>query len=176
MAREAVRECGHPLSDDLNGAEQEGAAFFEMNVVDGRRQSAADAYLRPVLDKRTNLTVITGALVRRLILSQGRCEGVEYALADGVRRQMRASSETVLCGGVFGSPQVLMLSGMGPADELRKHAIAVAVELPHVGRNLQDHPVCTIVHASTQTIPVLPNTSPLLAALRTDTRLDAAVS
>ncbi len=77
MARDAVVERGYPLSSDLNGAEQEGAAFVEMNVVDGKRQSAADAYLRPILDKRSNLTVITGALVRRLIVSRGRCEGVE---------------------------------------------------------------------------------------------------
>jgi choline dehydrogenase len=84
-----------------------------------------------------------------------------------------ASAETVLCGGVFGSPHVLMLSGIGPADELRKHSIAAAAELPHVGANLQDHPVCTVVYASAEAIPMLPNTGTLVAALRSDRCLDA---
>jgi choline dehydrogenase len=173
MAREAVQECGYPLSGDFSGSEQEGAGFVELNVVEGRRQSAADAYLRPVLDLRSNLTVITGALVHRLLMSEGRCTGVEYTLEDGLRRKALASSETVLCAGVFGSPQILMLSGIGPADELSEQGISMAVELPHVGRNLQDHPVCPMVFASTQTIPMVANAATLFALLRSDAHLEA---
>lgn len=173
MALEAVAERGYPLTDDLSGVGQEGASLVELNVVGGVRQSAADAYLRPVLHDRPNLTVLSGALVHRLIISGERCEGVEFALDGGAPQQVRAAREVVLCGGAFGSPQLLMLSGIGPADELRAHGIDVVADLPGVGGTLQDHPVATIVYSATQAIPQVPNTATLFAALRSDPVLQA---
>src|SRR4051794_24377613 len=116
-ALRALQGLGYSVSADLNGAEAEGAAWNEVTIVDGVRQSAADAYLRPVLARR-NLTVVTGALVHRLVTTRGRCTGVEYAHGRIVHR-VQAHAEVVLCAGAIGSPHLLMLSGIGPADGVR---------------------------------------------------------
>ncbi|MGW7578042.1 GMC family oxidoreductase [Streptomyces sp. NPDC054765] len=145
----AAVEAGHKPLEDGNGRESEGVSWRETNVVSGRRQSAADAYLFPVLD-RPNLTVLTGALVRRLLVEDARCRGVEYAV-DGQVRTVVAERETVLAAGAIGSPHLLMLSGIGPADHLRSIGLSVAADLPGVGGNLHDHVTSYVVHASQET-------------------------
>jgi choline dehydrogenase/4-pyridoxate dehydrogenase len=126
-----------PRTADYNGAQQEGLGRMQQTIRDGRRCSAAEAYLRPAL-ARANLTVETGALVNRVALDSGRAVGVEYA-SRGEARVARAECEVILCGGVINSPQLLMLSGIGDPDRLAEHGIAASVALPGVGRNLQDH-------------------------------------
>jgi choline dehydrogenase len=169
---EAVLELGFPASADLNGADQEGVARVELTVVDGVRQSAADAYLTPVTG-RPNLRVITRALVHRVLISGERCTGAEFSV-DGVLRTAEATTEVVLCAGVIGSPQLLMLSGLGPARMLRDHGISVRSDLPEVGRNLQDHPFAGVVYSAARSMPAMANNhSDIVAALRTDPALAA---
>ncbi|HEY0803689.1 MAG TPA: GMC oxidoreductase, partial [Pseudonocardiaceae bacterium] len=168
---DAVQECGYPVSADLNGADAEGVARYELTVTGGARQSAADAYLRPFLD-RPNLTVCTDAEVRQLVLAGSRCTGVRYTVA-GAQRTARAG-EVVLCAGVIGSPHLLMLSGIGPADALRAHGIPVAADLPGVGANLSDQPMGPVIYATTQPVPAgVNNRGDALAALRTSPALPA---
>ncbi|GAA1176211.1 FAD-dependent oxidoreductase [Pseudonocardia alaniniphila] len=172
-AFEAVAELGLPISDDLNGADQDGVGWIDQNIVDGHRQSAADAYIRPVLADRPNLTVMAGAVVRGLVLSGGRCRGVEYVL-DGVRRRIDATREVVLCAGAIGSPHLLMLSGIGPADDLRRHRIDVVADLPGVGRNLQDHPMARVIRSGAGPVASSTEVHRVLGALlRTTRTLDA---
>ncbi|SMF57142.1 choline dehydrogenase/4-pyridoxate dehydrogenase [Tistlia consotensis] len=133
----AGREAGHGWTEDYNGARQEGFGRLQMSIRDGRRCSAATAYLRPVLGRR-NLTVEVEALVTRVLVEAGRAVGVEYR-KDGRLVTVRAAKEVILAGGVINSPQLLMLSGIGPEEELKRHGIAARVALPGVGRNLQDH-------------------------------------
>jgi choline dehydrogenase len=133
----AARETGVAENADFNGAGQDGCGFYQLTQKDGRRWSTASAFLRPALD-RPNLTVVTNALACRLRIEGRRAVGVEYvgrgrsALAD-------ASREVILCGGSVNSPQLLMLSGIGPAEHLRALGIPVTADLPGVGWNLQDH-------------------------------------
>src|SRR5262249_31375734 len=122
---------------DYNGARQEGFARIQMTVRDGRRCSAAAAYLRPALARR-NLTVVTGALATQIMMDGSRAVGVEYRVG-GKRVIARADDEVILAGGTINSPQLLMLSGIGDPAELAAHGIAVRVPLPGVGKNLQDH-------------------------------------
>jgi len=144
----AVLDLGYPATADLNGTEQEGAAFQDMNVVESRRLSVADAYLRPVLS-RPNLAVATSALARRLIVSQGRCTGVEYATDEGIVRA-DAAAEVILTAGAIGSAHLLMVSGIGPAGQLREFGIEVVADLPGVGENLHDHPLSSVVFEGSQ--------------------------
>jgi 4-pyridoxate dehydrogenase len=126
-----------PRTEDYNGAQQEGLARMQQTIRDGRRCSAAEAYLRPALG-RANLTVETGALANRVMLEGGRAAGIEY-VRGGETMIVRAECEVILCGGVINSPQLLMLSGIGDPDRLRPHGIEPTVALPGVGKNLQDH-------------------------------------
>ncbi|MEV6174232.1 GMC family oxidoreductase N-terminal domain-containing protein [Streptomyces sp. NPDC051954] len=135
---EAAMESGHTPLEDGNGWWSEGVSWRETNVVDGRRQSAADAYLTPAVRSRPNLRVVTGAYARRLVLDGARCAGVEYTAAGEVRTVL-AGRETVLAAGTIGSPHLLMLSGIGPADHLREAGVEVLADLPGVGANLHDH-------------------------------------
>lgn len=136
---EGARAVGLPVLADTNGPDVLGAGFFNFTIKDGRRFSVADGYLRPAL-ARPNLTVLTRAEVDRVLLEGPRCVGVGYR-HGGAEKRARAAREVVLCAGVVGSPRVLLLSGIGPADELRALGVPVAVDLPGVGRNLQDHPL-----------------------------------
>lgn len=146
----AGEEVGIPPNPDFNGPRQEGLGLYHVTIKDGRRWSAAAAYLREA-QGRPNLHVITGGHVLRLILEDGRAVGVE--LHRGRRREtLRAGREVLLCAGAINSPQLLMLSGVGPEDELRRHRIAVQKALPGVGRNLQDHLDILIVHRATQPV------------------------
>lgn len=133
----AGRAAGHPYSEDYNAAQQEGFSILQNTIRKGRRCSAADAYLRPAL-RRPNLRVETQALAARVDFEFGRATGVTY-LRRGRQQSVRAAREVILSGGVFNSPQVLMLSGIGDPDELATHAIPVRVAARGVGQNLQDH-------------------------------------
>jgi len=145
----AAGQAGYPLRSDLNDAEQEGFGPLPMTVANGVRASAAQAYLHPVL-QRHNLTVICNALAARLLCDKQRAIGVEV-LIRGRTRQLYAN-QVILCGGAINSPQLLMLSGIGPADELAAHNIAVRVDLPGVGKNLMDHLEVYVQQACTQPI------------------------
>ena len=135
----AAREMGLPVTDDLVGAEPDGIGLSDLNVDRrGRRSSAYDAFIRPIRTRDT-LRIETGAQVLRLLIEDGRATGVEY-LRDGQRHIVRARREIILSGGAIASPQLLLLSGIGPASELREAGIAPLHDLPGVGRNLNDQP------------------------------------
>jgi choline dehydrogenase-like flavoprotein len=138
---EAGKQAGHPESKDFNGAEQHGVGMHQVTHKNGERYSAAKAYLTPNL-ARPNLTVITSAHTTRILLEENsdvkRAVGVEYRQGTEVK-QIKASREVLLCAGALQSPQILMLSGIGPATELQKHGIALEHDLPGVGENLHDH-------------------------------------
>jgi choline dehydrogenase len=135
----AARECGLPANDDFNGAQQDGSGFYQVTQKDGRRCSAADAYLRPAM-ARPNLEVKTDARVTKVVVEGGRAAGVRY-LQRGVEETAYVQGEVILSAGTIGSPQLLMLSGIGPADHLRDVGASVVVDSPGVGANLSDHPV-----------------------------------
>jgi choline dehydrogenase len=134
----SAKAAGFAESSDLNGAEPEGFGPMDFNHDKGHRASSASAYLTPVLGRR-NLTVETGALTRRVVIENGRAIGVEYR-RDGQSFVAHAEGEVILSGGSYNSPQLLMLSGVGLADELKPHGIKPILDLPGVGRNLQEHP------------------------------------
>lgn len=134
---EGATRAGHTRVADFNAASMLGIGFPDALIVDGRRESTASAYLRPAM-ARPNLTIHQEALVRRVVVKHGRCAGVEY-VREGVTSLATAAEDVILCAGAVGSPQLLMLSGIGPADELAALGIAPAVDAPEVGRNLQDH-------------------------------------
>ncbi|OYX61934.1 MAG: hypothetical protein B7Y88_14840 [Sphingomonadales bacterium 32-64-17] len=137
--RAAAEAAGIAWCDDPNGAEQDGISHMESTVAGGRRASTARAYLRPAMG-RPNLTIATGALVTRIVLRGGRAVAVNY-VRGGRQETADAASEIVLSAGAYGSPQILMLSGIGAADELRGLGIEPVHDLPAVGQGLADHPV-----------------------------------
>lgn len=147
---EGAAEAGYARNPDFNGAEQEGFGLYQLTQRRGQRWSAADAYLRPAM-RRPNLVVRTGTHVTRVLLENGRASGVE-CIEGGRKASYRAEREVILCGGTVNSPQLLMLSGIGPAGHLRSLGIAVAADLPGVGENLQDHLQVRIGHECTQPI------------------------
>jgi choline dehydrogenase len=151
---EAVQQAGYPLTDDVNGYRQEGFAAFDRNVHDGKRLSAARAYLHPVMD-RPNLTVETFAFATKIKFDGGRAVGVEYSRRGRGRRTADAG-EVILCGGAINSPQLLQLSGIGAASELGALGIDVVADLPGVGENLQDHLEVYIQHSATQPVTMAP--------------------
>ena len=133
----ACEQAGLPRTDDFNGASQEGAGYFQLTTRKGRRWSTARGYLAPAR-KRHNLAVIGPALTTRILFEGRRAVGVEY-LKDGARHVARARGEVILSSGAFNSPQLLQLSGVGPADLLREHGIEVIADHKGVGADLQDH-------------------------------------
>ena len=133
----AGRAAGYPITEDYNGANPEGFGRLQMTIRDGRRCSAATAYLRPAL-ARANLDVLVNALATRIVFDGRRAIGIEY-LQNGERNVARAEREVLLAGGVINSPQLLMLSGIGDPAELKAHSIEVKAPIPGVGKNLQDH-------------------------------------
>jgi choline dehydrogenase len=133
----AGREAGYPFAEDINGASREGFCVFDVNVNNGVRASAAQAYLDPVR-ARPNLSVLTDAIVARIEIAKARATGIDV-LIGGARRRIEARHEIVVSGGAIASPQLLMLSGIGPADMLAKICIAPVHDLPGVGKNLHDH-------------------------------------
>src|SRR4051812_30859175 len=135
--------AGYPPNDDFNGPTQEGVGQYQVTQKRGRRWSSADAYLHPATS-RPNLTVRTGALTTRVLVEGGRATGVEYR-SGGRVHVARATREVVLSGGAVNTPQLLMLSGIGPAEHLRKVGVDVVHDLPGVGQGLQDHPLVPVV-------------------------------
>jgi choline dehydrogenase-like flavoprotein len=142
----SAQAAGIERNDDFNGAEQDGVGRFQLTQKRGRRWSAADAFLHPVRKDRDNLTVQTDAHVHRVVIEKGRAVGVEYHDRGSVET-VKAGSEVIVCGGAFNSPQILMLSGVGPADHLRSLGIEALVDSPHVGQHLQDHPLATVTYS-----------------------------
>jgi choline dehydrogenase len=136
---EAGRQAGYPVTEDFNGASQEGFGRYDLTVADGKRWSTAAAYLRPVLSRR-NLTCVTGARTTRIRIDKGRAVGVDYVLDKGARAEsVTATREVLLCAGAVQSPHILQLSGIGDPDRLTAAGIGVIHALPGVGENLQDH-------------------------------------
>ncbi|MEO5812486.1 MAG: choline dehydrogenase [Rhodanobacter sp.] len=147
---DAAVSAGLARNDDFNGVRQAGFGFYQVTQRDGARCSAATAYLKPVR-ARSNLRVRTHALVERVVIANGRAVGVQLRRGRHDTERIDAG-EVILCGGTINSPQILMLSGIGPADHLRTHGIGVAHDLPEVGSNLQDHlDICTL-DGSTQKV------------------------
>ena len=134
---EAGREIGLPVVEDNNAAPMEGVSFFNLTIKDGKRNSVARAYLHPAMH-RPNLTVLTHAETHRLLFEGARCRGVEYTRGGAVQTAF-AAEEVVLCAGAIGSPRLLLLSGIGPEEDIRSLGIPLVVDSPGVGRNLQDH-------------------------------------
>src|ERR1700694_4203818 len=146
----AAAETGIPLNPDFNGASQEGAGFFQTTTSRGRRASTAVSYLRPAKD-RNNLHVETSALAQRILFEGRRAVAVEYRKAAKLRTA-RARKEILVSGGAYNSPQLLQLSGVGPAELLRKHGINVVLDAPGVGHDLQDHMQVRMVMRCTKSI------------------------
>jgi choline dehydrogenase len=140
---ESAVAAGYPRNADFNGAAQEGVGQYQVTQRRGRRWSAADAYLRPA-EGRPNLEVRTGAFTTRVQVEGGRAIGVEYR-QDGRVHTVRAGREVILSGGAINSPQLLLLSGIGPAEHLRSVGVDVVHDLPGVGEGLQDHPLVPVV-------------------------------
>jgi choline dehydrogenase len=137
---ESAASAGYPRNNDFNGAQQEGFGLYQVTQRDGRRCSTAVAFLRPV-QQRANLEVRTGATVARVVLRGGRAVGVQLQGQD----KLIEAGEVILAGGAINTPQLLMLSGVGPADHLREHGIAVQLDQPQVGANMEDHlDICTL--------------------------------
>lgn len=139
---QAAERMGIARNPDCNGAEQEGGALIQATIRSGRRVSAADAFLRPVR-KRANLTVATGAHTHRILIENGRARGVRFE-RRGQILTAQAEREVILSAGAYGSPQLLMLSGIGPAEHLREQGIEVLVDQPHVGSHLMEHPMALV--------------------------------
>jgi choline dehydrogenase-like flavoprotein len=144
---DAAAAAGHPRNDDFNGASQAGFGLYQVTQRNGARCSAATAYLAPARG-RGSLDIVTHARCERVLLERGRAVGVQVRRRRGEAERIEAG-EVILAGGSINSPQLLMLSGIGPADHLRAHGITVARDLPGVGANLSDHlDICTLVHCT----------------------------
>jgi choline dehydrogenase len=146
----AAAETGIPVNPDFNGASQEGTGFFQTTTRRGRRASTAVAYLRPAR-RRGNLRVETSALAQRILFDGHRADAIEFSQA-GVLRTARARKEILVSSGAYNSPQLLQLSGVGPAQLLRQHGIDVVLDAPGVGHDLQDHMQVRVVMRCTQSI------------------------
>ncbi|WP_223420838.1 GMC family oxidoreductase [Tateyamaria pelophila] len=141
----AAQAAGYKFNPDYNGAEQEGVGFFQLTARNGRRCSAAVAFLNPIKD-RENLKIITHAQVEKIEISDKRATGVSYRDKGGALRSVTARKEIILSGGSINSPQLLMLSGIGEAEQLSEHGIDVIADLPGVGKNMQDHLQARLVY------------------------------
>ena len=159
----SVQEAGYPLTDDVNGYRQEGFAAFDRNIHRGRRLSAARAYLHPILRTRGNLEVWTQQFVTRLVVQDDRVVGVDVArgLAGRGGVDRLTAGEVILAGGAINSPQLLLLSGIGPAEDLTKLGIPVVADLPGVGRHLQDHLEVYVQHQSLKPVSMQPSATQL---------------
>jgi choline dehydrogenase len=169
---EAAVRAGHPVNYDFSGPELAGVGYTDTTTRDGVRCSAAVAFLNPAHNRR-NLKVQTGARSHHLLIEKGRCHGVVYE-RDGKLETARATGEVIVSAGTIGSPHLLLLSGIGPADDLKKLGIGVNADLPGVGRNLHDHLLTFAIHEASREIPA-PRHNVLEAHLfaKTDPRLPA---
>ena len=147
---EAAKNAGHAFNEDFNGQQQEGVGYFQLLVKSGERFSAAKAFLEPA-EERPNLEVRTGVMIKKLIIENNRASGVEY-LHNGETHRISTSGDIVLSSGAIGSPQILMLSGIGPAAELKDIGVQPLIDLPGVGKNLQDHINIPITYRSKENV------------------------
>ena len=167
----AAVSVGYRRAVDVSGGLEEGFGWCDLNIVAGRRQSAADAYLTPALG-RPNLHVVTDALVHRVRVEGGRCIGVEYSIGAEVF-SVGCSGEVVLTAGTVGSAQLLMLSGIGPQPHLDELGLDVVMDLPGVGANLHDHPMCGVVYRSAQPVPAgVNNHGEVIGLVRSNAAID----
>ena len=141
----AAQNAGHEYNNDYNGKTQEGVGYFQLTARNGRRCSSAVGYLHPV-KHRPNLQIITKAQTTRILFDGNRATGVAYRNAGGAECTVKVNREIVMSSGAIGSPQLLMLSGIGEAEQLKEHGIEVLKNLPGVGKNLQDHLQARLVH------------------------------
>lgn len=160
MFLDAAVQAGHQRTADVNGHRQEGFGYFDATIHEGVRESASRAYLHPAMRSRPNLTVVTGAMVGRIEFANGRAQGVTY-VSQGKTLTARVAREVILSAGAIQSPQLLMLSGIGPADELRRYGIAVRQDLPGVGRNLADHLEWIVSYRCTKPLSYFEATRPV---------------
>ncbi|HVY84869.1 MAG TPA: choline dehydrogenase [Caulobacterales bacterium] len=150
---QAGAQAGFPVTRDFNGRQQEGVGPYHLTIKNGQRWSAAAAYLAPIAGVRENLTVISKAYAGRIVIERGKATGVEFSAGPGKPvRTVHATREVLVCGGAFQTPQLLMLSGIGPADQLGKLGIPVEVDSPQVGQNLQDHLDVSVIYECTKPI------------------------
>ena len=147
----AAEEAGLPRNDDFNSGDQFGCGFFQAMIKDGERFGPADAFLDPVLD-RPNLTLVTSALATRILIENGRAQGVEYFRHGKV--ETAPAGEIVLAGGTVNSPHLLFLSGIGPADALKQAGVSPVHDLPGVGQSMQDHVNVVVTYATDQKIGI----------------------
>jgi len=159
---QAGRQAGYPVTRDFNGYQQEGVGPYHLTIRDGERCSAALSYLAPIVGVRPNLTIVSNAHAGRVIIENKKAVGVEYAAGPGKPIQrIYANCEVLLCGGAFQSPQLLMLSGIGPAEELKQFGIPVVHDAPDVGRNLQDHLDVSVIYEMTKPLSMYSKTKGL---------------
>lgn len=151
---ESAQQAGYPLTDDVNGYQQEGFGAFDRNIHRGRRLSAARAYLHPVLKQRPNLDLVCRALTTKITFSGKKATGVEFV--KSTRARAVQAGEVICCGGAINSPQILQLSGVGNADELSALGIPVVHDLPGVGENMQDHLEVYVQYASKKPVSMNP--------------------
>ena len=149
---DAAVQAGHPRNPDFNGEQQEGAGYQQLTARNGRRCSTATGFLRPA-EKRANLTVLTDALALKILFDGKRANGIQYEHVSK-KFEAKANREVILCGGAINSPQLLQLSGVGPAALLKEHGIPVVLDQPNVGEHLQDHFQARIVLKCTRPITV----------------------
>ncbi|MBD1899458.1 GMC family oxidoreductase N-terminal domain-containing protein [Trichocoleus sp. DQ-A3] len=147
---DAAVALGYDYNPDFNGSQQEGVGLYQLTVKDGKRHSAAAAFLLPILH-RSNLTVTTGAFVTRLLFERTRVVGVEY-LHEGTLHQVKVNQEVIVSAGAFDSPKLLILSGIGDAEHLQALGIPVVADLPGVGQNLRDHVQAPITYRATEDV------------------------
>lgn len=160
---EAAVELGYERTDDFNGPRMLGAGWHHLNIKDGKRHGANEAYIEPIAGKRPNLTICTNALATRLLFEGNRCVGVEYR-SNGHAETARADKEVIVCAGAIESPKLLLLSGIGSPEQLRQHGIDVLVDLPGVGENFHNHVLTGLIYETTRAVPP-PNLSMTESAL-----------
>lgn len=159
---QAGRQAGYPVTRDFNGYQQEGVGPYHLTIRDGERCSAALSYLAPIVGARPNLRVISNAQAGRVIIENQAAVGVEFSAGPGKPVEtVYAKREVLLCGGAFQTPQLLLLSGIGPADELTKVGVPVVHDAPEIGRNLQDHLDVSIIYEMTKPISMYSKTKGL---------------
>jgi len=145
-------ELGYPSTDDFNGPNMIGAGWHHVNIKDGKRHGANEAYIEPIQGKRPNFTLSPNSQATKLLFRGNRCTGVEYKQG---RKKLKAyaAKEVIVCGGAINSPQLLLLSGIGPAEQLKQHGINVKVELPGVGENFHNHVLTGLIYETTPPVP-----------------------
>jgi len=147
---EAGRQAGYPVNDDFNGEDQEGFGRFDFTIKNGKRCSTATAFLAPIMN-RPNLSIMTNTHVNKVVVKEGHVTGIEITRGSNID-VLAVRNEIIICAGAVNSPQILMLSGVGPEDELQKHGIKVVHPLEGVGKNLQDHVDCVLAYECTKPV------------------------